>query len=244
MTGEKRKHGAGKSDECLRICYTLAMERLDDLQRHGLMLYQDTELARFNADALLLCGFLRLTKKDDVVDLGSGTGVVCVLGADASGARFTGVERQERLAALSQKSAAYNHQAIRFLCADAADAPELLGRGRFTAVVTNPPYFTAGDRSGNPSQSIARHDAGDTLAVFLRAAFQLLNNGGRIFLIYPADALAPLFSALREQRLEPKRMRFVYQKAGTNAQRVLVEAKKLGRPGLVVEPPAYLEESR
>jgi len=28
------------------------MERLDDLQHNGLMLYQDTDYERFNADAL------------------------------------------------------------------------------------------------------------------------------------------------------------------------------------------------
>ena len=39
------------------------MERLDDLQHNGLMLYQDTELERFNADALWLCSFLRAGAK-------------------------------------------------------------------------------------------------------------------------------------------------------------------------------------
>lgn len=218
------------------------MERLDDLQHRGLMLYQDTEYARFNADALLLCGFLRLTKADRVVELGSGTGVVCVLGADNTGARFCGVERQARLVELSNRSAALNRQEIRFICADVFDAPALLGHGAFTAVATNPPYFTSGERSGNPSRSAARHDAGETLNVFLKSAFLLLKNGGRLFLIYPADALAPLFSALRAERLEPKRMKLVYAKGGGNALRVLIEAKKHGRPGLTIEPPVYMQD--
>ncbi len=232
-----------KSAIPLRICYTFAMERLDDLQHRGLMLYQDTDYACFNADALLLCGFLRLTKKDRVVELGSGTGVICVLGADNTGARFCGVERQERLVELANKSAALNRQEIRFVCEDVFKAPELLGHGAFTAAVTNPPYFTNGEQSENPSRSAARHDAGDTLNLFLKSAFLLLKNGGKLFLIYPADALAPLLSALRAERFEPKRMKFVYAKNGENALRVLVEAKKLGRPGLIVEPPVYLKEA-
>ena len=67
------------------------MERLDDLQHNGLMLYQDTDYERFNADALWLCAFLRASKADRVVELGSGSGVICVLGADNTSARFTGV---------------------------------------------------------------------------------------------------------------------------------------------------------
>ena len=217
------------------------MERLDDLQHNGLMLYQDTELERFNADALWLCSFLRVGAEDTIVELGSGTGVVCVLGADNTGARFTGVERQERLVALAQKSAAYNNQDIRFLCADVAEAPALLGHGSFRAAVMNPPYFTSGEPSENASRNLTRHDAGHTLDSFLSAAFALLKNGGKLFVIYPASALADLFAALHKARLEPKRMRLVYSKAGENALRVLVEAKKDGKPGLVVEPPLMTE---
>lgn len=218
------------------------MERLDDLQHNGLTLYQDTDYERFNADALWLLAFLRLNTKDRAVELGSGTGVICVLGADNTGARFTGVERQARLVELSQRSAARNAQDIRFVCADVADAPALLGHGVFTAAVMNPPYFTSGEPSGNPARSLTRHDAGSSLAAFLSAAHALLKNGGKLFVIYPADALGELFAALSAHKFVPKRMKLVYTKAGKNALRVLIEAKKGGKPGLTVEPPLIVEE--
>jgi tRNA1Val (adenine37-N6)-methyltransferase len=217
------------------------MERLDDLQHNGLMLYQDTDYERFNADALWLCAFLHAKRADRVVELGSGSGVICVLGADNTGASFTGVERQERLVALAQKSAGYNNQDIRFVCADVVEAPPLLGHGTFTVAVMNPPYFRSGERSEHEERSLARHDAGDTLAVFLESAFSLLKNGGKLFLIYPADALAELMHALEQARFAPKRMKFVYTKAGEPALRVLIEAKKDGKPGLVIEPPLFAE---
>lgn len=217
------------------------MERLDDLQHNGLMLYQDMELERFTVDALWLCSFLRAGARDNVVELGSGSGVICVLGADNTGARFTGVERQPGLVVLAQKSAALNHQDIQFLCADVAQAPDLLGRGTFTAAVMNPPYFTSGEMSENASRSLTRHDAGDSLAGFLDAAFALLKNGGKLFLIYPAEALAELFSALERARFAPKRMKLVYSKPESCALRVLVEAKKHGKPGLTIEPPMFAQ---
>ena len=217
------------------------MERLDDLQHNGLMLYQDTDYERFNADALWLCAFLRASKSDRVVELGSGSGVICVLGTDNTGASFTGVERQMRLVELAQKSAEYNKQDIRFVCVDAADAPALLGHGAFSIAVMNPPYFRSGERSEHEQRSLARHDAGDTLAIFLESAFSLLKNGGKLFLIYPADALAELMHALEQARFAPKRMKFVYTKAGKSALRVLIESKKDGKPGLVIEPPLFAE---
>jgi len=218
------------------------MERLDDLQHNGLMLYQDTDYERFNADALWLLAFLRLGARDIVVELGSGTGVICVLGTDNTGAQFTGVERQARLVELSQKSAAKNGQDIRFVCADVSAAPALLGHGAFTAAVMNPPYFTSGEPSENPARSLTRHDAGSSLAAFLSAANALLQNGGKLFVIYPADALGELFAALSAHRFVPKRMKLVYTKADKNALRMLIEAKKGGKPGLNVEPPLFAEE--
>jgi len=218
------------------------MIRMDDLQYDGLVLYQDTDYARFNADALKLCAFLRLGPTDRVVELGSGTGVICVLGERKTGASFTGVERQNRLVELAEQSARQNKQAICFLAADVARAPELLGRGAFTAVVMNPPYFETGEPSPNASVAAARHGAAQERECFLTAAFQLLNNGGRLFLIEQATALADLTTALRAHRLEPKRMQFLYTKANAPARRVLIEAKKLGRPGLVVAPPDWLQE--
>ena len=219
------------------------MERLDDLQYNGLMLYQDTDYACFGADALQLCSFLRLSPKDSAVELGSGTGVVCILGAAKTGARFTGVERQARLVELAQKSAAFNTQDVRFLEADVANAANLLGRGVFSAAVMNPPYFSSGEPSPNPSRAAARHDAAQALNVFLSAAFALINNGGKLFIIYSAGELGALFAALREHRLEPKRMSLLYAKPGEPALRVLVEAKKLGKPGLVIEPPDWMQHA-
>lgn len=215
---------------------------MDDLQHKGLMLFQDDDYARFSADALKLLGFLRLKKSDRVVELGSGTGVICVLGADTTGAAFTGVEQQERLVALAQKSAAYNRQQIRFVHADVRDAPDLLGHGAFTAVVTNPPFFTSGDRSENASAAQSRHAENDTLDVFLSVAFQLLDNGGRLFIIYPAAELAELICSLRAHRLEPKRLQFVAFASGKEATRILTEAKKLGKAGLTIEQTILMQD--
>ncbi|MPN50602.1 tRNA1(Val) (adenine(37)-N6)-methyltransferase [bioreactor metagenome] len=107
----------------------------------------------------------------------------------------------------------------------------------------NPPYFKTGEPSPNASVAASRHGAAQARECFLDAAFQLLNNGGKLFLIDSADTLADLMTVLRAHRLEPKRMQFLYTKANAPARRVLIEAKKLGRPGLVVEPPDWLQES-
>ena len=60
----------------------------------------------------------------------------------------------------------------------------------------------------------------------------MLNNGGRLCLSYRAEALADLFALLRQNRLEPKRMELAHHDG--RAKLVILEAKKLAKPGMDV----------
>ncbi len=213
------------------------MRRTDDLQFQGLTILQEGGAACFSEDAVLLAHFLCLTPRDFAVDLGAGNGVISMLGQAKTGARFAGVERDEAQCALARQSAKQNGQDIAFYCLDVADAPGVLGHGAFSAAVMNPPYFTVGDVSKNRSRAAARHGAPGVLDTFLAAAFLLLKNGGRLFLCYPAAQLTSLLCALRAHRIEPKRLCTALPDASGAPQRLLVEAKKLGKPGLRWEIP-------
>lgn len=208
------------------------MERIDDLQFKGLYIIQDDEAACFTEDAVLLANYLRLKPTDAVIDIGCGGGLLCILGEGKTGARFTGVDKQTRLIELARRSAEMNAQAIAFHAMDAADAPAFFGHGAFTAAVMNPPYFSAESAGISESRALARHGGADTLNTFLTATFLLLKNGGKLFLCWPAEGLTDIFSALRKERLEPKRMTLVCR-AG-KPRLALIEARKLGKSGLIL----------
>ncbi len=212
------------------------MIRRDDLEYNSLILYQDTALDCFSEDAVLLANYVSASPADNVVELGAGNGVVSILAAAKTGARFTGVEVQSAQCALARRSAAENGQAIDFFCMDVLDAPAQLGYGAFTAAVMNPPYFDTGDPGENASRAMARHGNADVLDAFLSAAFLLLQNGGQLFVVYPAAQLASLLSALTAHRLMPKRIRIASVNGKRVPARILLTAKKNAKPGLVWDP--------
>lgn len=207
------------------------MERREPLSGNSII-WQDDALGCFTADAIALCRFMRLKREERCVDLGTGNGVIALYAQLLYGADFTGVDRNEAQLLLARRSAAENGQAICFMQADVSDAPTLLGRGRFDAAAMNPPYYKAGTNAASAARAEARHDAGDTLDRFLFAAFQLLNNGGRLYLCYPAAALETLFKALDKARFSVKRMELHLSKG--KARLALIEAKKLGHAGLTI----------
>lgn len=114
--------------------------------------------------------------------------------------------------------------------------------GSMDLVVANPPYRRHG--SGRPSpnnqRSRALFEAPGTLPAFTQAAARLLRARGRSCWVYGPDRLADLLLALRGTGQEPRRLRCVHARSHGPATLVLVEARRAGKPGLVVEPPLIL----
>ena len=54
-------------------------ERIDDLQRNGYGIIQDSERFCFGMDAVLLSGFAVVKEGARVLDLGTGTGIIPIL---------------------------------------------------------------------------------------------------------------------------------------------------------------------
>ncbi|HEX9454697.1 MAG TPA: SAM-dependent methyltransferase, partial [Candidatus Binatia bacterium] len=59
----------------------------------------------------------------------------------------------------------------------------------------------------------------------------------RIALVYGAGRMIDLLAAMRQLKLEPKRLRMVHSFAGAEASLVLVEGVKGGGSGIKILPP-------
>lgn len=84
-------------------------ERIDDLERNGLKIIQNSELFCFGMDAVLLSGFVSVKKNETAVDLGTGTGIIPILlSAKTCGKHFIGVEIQPAVADMARRSVELN----------------------------------------------------------------------------------------------------------------------------------------
>ena len=202
--------------------------RWESLQIEEYGIYQDEALGRFSEDPVRLVHFLRAKKTERALDLGTGNGIIPLYANALYGCPFEGLDVDGAQLRLARLSAEKNGQSIPFYELDVKDAPAALGRGRYDLVTMNPPYYPQATAGEAPQRARQRH--GDALDDFLAAAFQLLDNGGRLGLSFRAEGLADLFALLRQNRLEPKRMEPLFH--GERAKVVLVEAKKLAKPGL------------
>ncbi|MDO4543204.1 MAG: methyltransferase domain-containing protein [Clostridia bacterium] len=207
------------------------MERLESLQFEHYRIYQDEALGCFSEDSILLHRFAVPKRGQRVLDLGTGNGILAILGDAVYKCRYVGIDINEAQLALARKSAALNGQEIDFLLLNCKAAPDFFGHGSFECVVCNPPYFQKGNVSQNSSIALARHQSHAEFSDFLRSAFLLLKNGGTFYMCYPVHDLCTLLCLLRENRLEPKVLCF------PRNDFVLIECKKLGKNGLRIVNP-------
>ncbi|MCL5062714.1 MAG: hypothetical protein M0Z70_08270 [Nitrospiraceae bacterium] len=68
----------------------------------------------------------------------------------------------------------------------------------------------------------------------------LLKHHGRLCIIHLPERLTEIIDAMKENALEPKRLRFIHSTISSEAKMVLIEAVKGGRAGLKTERPFFI----
>lgn len=223
-------------------------ERLDDLQRNGYKLIQNTKIFCFGMDAVLLCAFTRVEKGEEVLDLGTGNGVIPILlKGRTEGKHFTGLEIQDVNVNLARRSVKYNRieDDVLIVQGDIKEASKIFGGASFDVVTTNPPYMNENHGLKNPEshKAIARHEILCTLEDVIREGTKVLKPGGRFNMIHRPHRLVEIIDLMKKYKVEPKRIRMVHPFADKEANMVLIEGIRGAKPMVKIEPPLVIYES-
>ncbi|UII55994.1 tRNA1(Val) (adenine(37)-N6)-methyltransferase [Cytobacillus spongiae] len=218
-------------------------ERLDYLLAEDLRIIQSPSVFAFSLDAVLLARFVYVPiQRGNLLDLCSGNGVIPLFLSKRSKGTITGVEIQERLYDMAVRSIEYNElqNRLHMIHGDLKEMPNILGYGKYDVVTCNPPYFPTPSKeeiNENEHLAIARHEIHCTLEDAIAASSQLVKQGGKVAFVHRPGRLLDIVTLMRKYRLEPKRIQFVYPKAGKEANTLLIEAIKDGNPDLKILPP-------
>ena len=215
-------------------------ERIDEVN-DKLKLIQKPEGLTFGTDALLLAGYMN-TKKGNGLELGAGSGIISMLVLTRGKLdSVTAVELQDEYADLIKRNSELNGLEDKLTPA-CADVREYTGRAAFDTVFSNPPYMTANSGRANEisKKNIARHEVAGGISDFAKCAASSLKYGGTFYVVYRPDRLCDLISALRENKLEPKRMTLVHADTKSESSMALIEAKLGGRSGMMMTPPLII----
>jgi tRNA1Val (adenine37-N6)-methyltransferase len=200
---------------------------------------------RYSIDAVILAHHARPMPGDQVLDLGTGCGIIPIMLAfQFHEADFFGVEIQPELADIARQNVRENHMEnqIKIMCRDMETLRQNQFQGPMDLVISNPPYRRAASGRINPNsqRAIARHEIKITLSGVATAAGCMLKTAGKFIMIYSAERLADLLVQLRSVRIEPKFIRFIHSGQETEAKLILLEGVKEGNPGMKVGAPLVI----
>jgi len=204
-----------------------------------------SESHTFGTDALLLAAFSAPKRREKVCDFGTGCGIIPFYWLREGAESVYAVEIQPLACDQLHRSIALNSLEKKFFLfhSDLRDLKGKIDEDTFDLITMNPPYTEEGHgiKSSSNADKIARHETNLNLAELFSAASRLLKFGGRMCICLRPERLTSAMCAMREAKIEPKRLRLVSQRDGKAPWLFLLEGKKGRNPGLIVEKELHIE---
>ncbi|MDD4718231.1 MAG: tRNA1(Val) (adenine(37)-N6)-methyltransferase [Bacilli bacterium] len=210
---------------------------------NNLKIYQNSNMFNFSLDSVLLPNFVTINSKiKQVLDIGCGNAPISLILTTKTKAHITGVEIQEKVYKLAQKSVEINnlnHQ-ITLINDDINNLVDKWESDFFDIIVCNPPFFKVNNKSRlNESdyKTIARHEITLNVEKLMEISRKLLKNNGVVAIVHRPERMIEIIQVMRKNNIEPKKIQLVYPKIGETANIILIEGRKNGNEGLTILPP-------
>jgi len=207
-------------------------ERIDDLEFKGYKIIQNSEGFCFGIDSVLLSDFAKdIRHNSKVMDLGTGTGILCILLAGKTKLKeIYGIEIQEEVADMARRSVELNslQDKVKIINESILNLEKIFEKGSIDAIVTNPPYkkLNTGLQNDNEKKVISRHEITANLEDFIRISKDMLKDKGEFYMVHRPERLVDIIYLMRKYKIEPKQIRFVAPKIGKETNLVLIKGVK------------------
>jgi len=211
---------------------------------------------KLSTDAVLLGVFADGSGASNILDIGTGSGILLLMLAQRCEAEITGIDMDQgsvedaiqnienspwknRIHLIHERIQEYSNRTLE----------------KYDAIVSNPPYFENSKRSPYISRNQSKHTAMLTFQELVAISASLLNKKGCCSFILPADSESNFSNLASHAGLFLHRKMQVYPKKSKEYNRVLLEFKKtkitaIEQASLIIRmedntfSPAYKEYTR
>lgn len=222
------------------------MKVLNDILGYkGLKLYQDPDCFCFSLDSVVLANYCNIRVRDSkIVEFCSGNGVVSIIMSQRTKANIIGIEIQEKLYNMANASLNINNlnERITFINEDIKEYVK--GKdNNVDLIVCNPPYFKY-DQNNKINDSIekqiARHEICINIDDICSCASKILKDNGKLCIVHRTDRFTDVYDSMKKYRIEPKRIKYIYNNENSNSEMFLIEGQKNAGTGLIIDKPLII----
>ena len=184
---------------------------------------------KVGTDGVTLGAVADVEKARRVLDIGCGTGLLCLMTAQRNGtAEIVGIDIDED----AVRGATQNCESSKW-----AGRISIVGKSlqefveaapsAFDKIITNPPYFEDSLKAPKASRTLARHTDSLPFSELASSASTLLSDDGSLSIILPTDAHEKFEKIAEEYGLYLRKKTLVYPKPGAEVKRVVGEFVKI-----------------
>ena len=193
---------------------------------------------KYNSDTVVLYNFVSLFyPKDDILEIGSGCGILSLMIKRDFDCEIKAVEKQKEMFEISLKNSKENNLSVEFFN---VDLNEFKSNKKFDFIVSNPPFYDhTSSTSSNVLKKIARYDDNLSLDLLVKKTNSLIKTKGEFIFCYDSTKLQSVLLKLSEYKFRVKTMQFVYGSDKKNSNIVLIRAVKTNIKQCKVIPPFF-----
>ena len=207
-------------------------ERLEYLDIYDMEIIQNGDLYTFTSDAIVLANSVKSTSRDNILDIGSGSGIIpLIIAGKNKFNHIDGIEIQDVMADMARRSVQHNclSHKINIINEDIKNYnPDI----QYDIIVSNPPYFAGGERREREEVAISRHEIKLTLEELICRVAKLLKYGGKFYMVHKCSRLAEVITLMTNAKIIPKVLTLIYPKANIPADTFIIEGKSHAKHGL------------
>lgn len=149
-------------------------------------IYQDQCAMKVGTDGVLLGAYAKLDNAKNILDIGTGTGLISLMLAQRSGAKITAIEIDKNASKQALDNIKNSDFANRIIVENISLQNFVkITATKFDLIVSNPPYFQNSYKAETESRTIARHTTKLTYAELISSSKKLLTQNGEICIIVP-----------------------------------------------------------
>ncbi|BCD68088.1 tRNA1(Val) (adenine(37)-N6)-methyltransferase [Nitratiruptor sp. YY09-18] len=190
-----------------------------------MIIYQPQEGYCYNSDTIFLYNFiLQFRLFGDVLDVGTGSGILALLIKRDFHANVYAIEKQEKFVEYAKINTKANKLPIHLYLGDFL---HMNFSHKFDFIISNPPFYHKDViRSKNKMIDTARYSGHMPLEKFLQKANTILKPKGSLIFCYDAKQIQDIITKLTYYKFNLEVMQLVHPHKDKDATLVMIKAKK------------------
>jgi len=203
-----------------------------------MLFYQPIDGYCYNSDTVFLYDFVdSFNPKGNLLDVGSGCGVLGLLVARDNNINLHQCEIQEDFIFLSQKNSEVNQIESTLYRGSFLDVEF---DKKFDTIVSNPPFWDSNViQTQNRAKNIARYNSHLPIESFFQKVKKLLTNRGRFIFCYDSKQLQNVLLELSKVNLNVESIKFIHPKREKESTIVFIQARNNSKSFAKILPAFY-----